>query len=68
MGSRKLPISGRALARPRFGLAPILDKSNRVADAFGARLGFIVIVLGILAWAVVALAAIKTFGGKPFLW
>ncbi|MGX1322592.1 hypothetical protein AB7M17_006045 [Bradyrhizobium sp. USDA 377] len=43
-----------------------MDKSTRVSGAFGPRLGFIVIVIVIciVAWAVVALQAIKTFGGR----
>lgn len=67
MGSHRTPISGRGFARLKFGLPAILDKATDVSSAFGPRLGFVVMVIGIVAWAIVALAAIKTFGGRLFL-
>lgn len=67
MGSRKLPGSGLAFNWPKFGLASILEKSECVAKAFGPRLGFVLMVIGILARASIPIATVIAIGGRSFL-
>jgi hypothetical protein len=51
MAIQKHPDRVNELVRPKFGIPAILGQSDRVVEAFGPRLGFVLMVMAILAGA-----------------
>jgi hypothetical protein len=58
--SKKPPLLAGEKLRPRFGQAYILAQSEHVTNAFGKGLGFVLMVLAILATPI-SLACIAFF-------